>query len=208
MSAARYRRQFLHFASVSTAADLWRGSSIGGRMGRLSGFVSIPIRKGLDRGPLTRGLSSSETTRPRTPSDTSKIPIAQEPAKTVSRTTCVKPFSDCGSRQAGYGAAGRELDNQSIETPSGARDGAVYPEQSRIFPLCVCGPIFADARPRRRPLYHKEGKDLSMQLEATQPYDRIKHLKICQPFLRQGPLRLCARVSARLKAASRTTVST
>jgi hypothetical protein len=167
--------------------------------GRFSGFVSYANQKGVGQGPLTGGLFLGD--KAANASDTSKFPISQDQRNTVRahvRFQAVQRLWFAAS--AGYGSGLPVNLDQKIDVNAAlAQYGASILNKVNFTAMRV-RPNFSLDAAAGATLYHKEGKDFSVQLEANNLTDRINILNFASLFsgTAVAPPRS---VSARLKAA-------
>jgi hypothetical protein len=167
--------------------------------GRFSGFVSYANQKGVGQGPLTGGLFLGD--KAANASDTSKFPISQDQRNTVRahmRFQAVQRLWFAAS--AGYGSGlPVNLDQQIDFNAALAQYGASILSKVNFAARRV-RPNFSLDASAGATLYHKEGKDVSVQLEANNLTDRVNILNFASLFsgTAVAPPRS---VSARLKAA-------
>jgi hypothetical protein len=167
--------------------------------GRFTGFVSYGNQKGVGQGPVTGGLFLGD--KAANASDTSKFPISQDQRNTVRahvRFQAVQRLWFAAS--AGYGSGlPVNLDQQIDFTAALAQYGAAILNKVNFAAKRV-RPNFSLDAAAGATFYHKEGKDVSVQLEANNLTDRVNILNFASLFsgTAVAPPRS---VSARLKAA-------
>jgi hypothetical protein len=167
--------------------------------GHFSGFVSYSNQKGVGQGPLTGGLFLGD--KAANASDTSKFPISQDQRNTIRarvRFQVVQRLWFAAS--AGYGSGLPVNLDQPIDFNAAlAQYGASILSKVNFAAMRV-RPNFSLDVSAGATFYHKEGKDVSIQLEANNLTDRINILNFASLFsgTAVAPPRS---VSARLKAA-------
>jgi hypothetical protein len=172
------------------------------RWGRFSGFVSYSNQKGVGQGPITGGLFLGDQAA--NASNTSKFPISQDQRNTIRarmRFQAVQRLWFAAS--AGYGSGlpvnldgpvDLNVINFLLTQYGSAIVGGVNFVAGRVRPN------FSLDASAGTTLFHKEGKDVSMQLEASNLTNRVNVLNFASLFsgTAVAPPRS---VSARLKVA-------
>jgi hypothetical protein len=167
--------------------------------GRFSGFVSYSNQKGVGQGPLTGGLFLGD--KAANASDTSKFPISQDQRNTIRarvRFQAVQRLWFAAS--AGYGSGLPVNLDQPIDFNAALAQYGASILNKVNFAAGRVRPNFSVDAAAGATFYHKEGKDLSIQLEANNLTDRINILNFASLFsgTAVAPPRS---VSAHLKAA-------
>jgi outer membrane receptor for Fe3+-dicitrate len=167
--------------------------------GRFSGFVSYSNQKGVGQGPITGGLFLGD--KAANASDTSKFPISQDQRNTVRARVRFQAVPRLWfAASAGYGSGlPVNLDQPIDYNDALAQYGASI--LNRVdFAVGRVRPNFSLDAAAGAMLFHKEAKDISMQLEANNLTNRVNVLNFASLFsgTAVGPPRS---VSARLKLA-------
>jgi hypothetical protein len=167
------------------------------RWGRFSGFVSYSNQKGVGQGPLTGGLFLGD--KAANAADTSRFPISQDQRNTVRARVRFQAIERLWiAAGAGYGSGLPVNLDQSIDYNVALRAyGAAILNQVN-FAAGRVRPNFSVDASAGATLFHKEAKDISVQLEATNLTSRVNVLNFASLFsgTAVAPPR---NVSARLK---------
>jgi len=167
--------------------------------GRFSGFVSYSNQTGVGQGPITGGLFLGDKVS--NVSDTSKFPVSQDQRNTVRARVRFQATQRLWlATSAGYGsglpvALTGPIDTSFLLTQYGS---AILDKVN--FTAGRVRPNFSIEAAAGATFYHKEGKDVSMQLEANNLTNRVNVLNFASLFsgTAVAPPR---NVSARLKIA-------
>jgi hypothetical protein len=209
-----FRRDFRNFAdddvlldtgvsfpiAFSTAEIFGEEVQIGvPHWGRFSGFVSYSNQKGVGQGPITGGLFLGD--KAANASDTSRFSISQDQRNTVRARVRFQPVQRVWfSASAGYGSglpvnldSLPDLTSLLAQYGSAILNGVNFVDH-RVRPNCSLDAAAGAT------LFHKEAKDVSVQLEANNLTGRVNVLNFASLFSGTaiGPPRS---VSARLKVA-------
>jgi hypothetical protein len=167
--------------------------------GRFSGFVSYSNQKGVGQGPITGGLFLGD--KAANASDTSRFPISQDQRNTVRARVRLQAIERVWfSASAGYGSGlPVNLDSSPDLTFLLAQYGSAILNRINFVDGRV-QPNFSLDAAAGTTLFHKEAKDVSVQLEANNLTNRVNVLNFASLFsgTAVGPPRS---VSARLKVA-------
>jgi hypothetical protein len=165
--------------------------------GRFSGFVSYSNQKGVGQGPLTGGLFLGD--KAANAADTSRFPISQDQRNTVRARVRFQAIERLWiAAGAGYGSGLPVNLDQPIDYNVALRAyGAAILNQVNFAAGRVRPNVSVDASAGAT-LFHKEAKDISVQLEATNLTSRVNVLNFASLFsgTAVAPPR---NVSARLK---------
>ena len=167
--------------------------------GRFSGFVSYSNQKGVGQGPITGGLFLGD--KAANAPDKSKFPISQDQRNTVRARVRFQAVPRLWfAASAGYGSGlPVNLDQPIDYNDALAQYGAAILNRVN-FAAGRVRPNFSLDAAAGATLFHKEAKDISMQLEANNLTNRVNVLNFASLFsgTAVGPPRS---VSARLKLA-------
>jgi outer membrane receptor for Fe3+-dicitrate len=212
MDANVFRRDFHNFSDDDTLLDTgisfpiaFSTAEIYGEevqiglphWGRFSGCVSYSNQKGVGQGPITGGLFLGD--KAATASGTSKFPISQDQRNTVRarvRFQAVQRLWFAAS--AGYGSGLPVNLDQPIDYNSALAQYGPSILNRVNFAAGRVRPNFSLDAAAGATFFHKEGRDVSMQLEANNLADQVNVLNFASLFsgTAVGPPRS---VSARLK---------
>jgi outer membrane receptor for Fe3+-dicitrate len=167
------------------------------RWGRFSGFVSYSNQKGVGQGPITGGLflgaQASDV------SDTSKFPISQDQRNTVRARVRFQPLERLWfATTAGYGSGLPVNLNGPIDYNAAlAQYGSAILNRVNFVAGRV-RPNFSFDAAAGATLFHKEGKDIFLQLEANNLTNRVNVSNFASLFSGTA-VSIPRSVSARLK---------
>ena len=167
--------------------------------GRFSGFVSYSNQKGVGQGSLTGGLFLGD--KAANASDTSKFPISQDQRNTIRARVRFQAAQRLWfAASAGYGSGlPVNLDKPVDFNAALAQYGAAILNKVN-FAVGRLRPNFSFDGAMGATLFHKETREISMQLEASNLTNRVNVLNFASLFsgTAVAPPRS---VSARLKVA-------
>jgi outer membrane receptor for Fe3+-dicitrate len=167
--------------------------------GRFSGFASYSNQKGVGQGPLTGGLFLGD--KAANASDTSKFPISQDQRNTVRARVRFQALQRLWfAASGGYGSGlPVNLDKPIDYSDALAQYGASIVSKVN-FAAGRVRPNFSLDAAAGATFFHKEAREISMQLEASNLTNRVNVLNFASLFSGTGvaPPRS---VSARLKGA-------
>jgi TonB dependent receptor len=151
------------------------------RWGRFSGFVSYSNQKGVGQGPLTGGLFLGD--KAANAADTSKFPISQDQRNTVRARVRFQAAERLWfAASAGYGSGlPVNLDKPIDFNIALAQYGASILNRVN-FAAGRVRPNFSLDAAVGATFFHKEGKDVSMQLEANNLTNRVNVLNFASLF--------------------------
>jgi hypothetical protein len=167
--------------------------------GRFSGFVSYSNQKGVGQGPITGGLFLGD--KAASASDTSKFPISQDQRNTVRARVRFQALQRLWfASSAGYGSGLPVNLDQPIDYNDALAQYGPAILNKVNFTAGRVRPNFSLDAAAGATLFHKEAKDISVQLEASNLTNRVNVLNFASLFsgTAVAPPRS---VSARLKMA-------
>jgi hypothetical protein len=169
------------------------------RWGRVSGFLSYANQYGVGQGPLTGGLFLGD--RAANAADAGKFPISQDQRNTVRARARFQAFERLWfAAGAGYGSGLPVNLDQSFDYNAALTQYGPAILSKVNFVNGRVRPNFSLDASAGAAFFHKENKDISMQLEAGNLTNRVNVLNFASLFSGTA-LAYPRSVSARLKVA-------
>jgi hypothetical protein len=167
------------------------------RWGRFSGFVSYSNQIGVGQGPITGGLFLGDEASGI--SDTSKFPVSQDQRNTVRARVRFQPLERLWFAATAEYGSGLPVDlNGPIDYNAALAQYGAAILNGVNFVAGRVRPNFSFDAAAGATLFHKEGKEISLQLEANNLTNRVNVLNFASLFSGTA-VSIPRSVSARLK---------